>query len=95
MGLESIVVIPLFPQYASATTGSVYEKVMRIVKEWQIIPEINFVNRFLEHPKFLEAFTRLGKKYMAEHPMIIFCFPTTACPNGRSLRATIQETPAG
>jgi ferrochelatase len=71
---------PLFPQYASATTGSVYEKVMRIVKDWQIIPEMRFVNRFLEHPKFLEAFTLLGRKYMAEHPYDHFLFSYHGLP---------------
>jgi ferrochelatase len=86
MGLESIVVIPMFPQYASATTGSVYEKVMRIVKEWQIIPEINFVNRFLEHPKFLEAFTRLGKKYMAEHEYDHFLFSYHGLPERQIMK---------
>jgi len=80
MGLERIVVIPLFPQYASATTGSVYEKVMRLVKDWQIIPEMSFVNRFLEHPKFLEAFTLLGRKYMAEHPYDHFLFSYHGLP---------------
>jgi ferrochelatase len=79
-GLESIVVIPLFPQYASATTGSVYEKVMRIVKEWQIIPELRFVNRFLEHPKFLEAFTLLGRKHMNEHSYDHFLFSYHGLP---------------
>ena len=39
-----IKVIPLFPQYASATTGSVHEKVMDIVGKWQIIPKIEFIN---------------------------------------------------
>ncbi|GAB3746327.1 ferrochelatase [Spirosoma pomorum] len=64
MGLTNIIVIPFFPQYASASTGSVYEKVMNIVKDWQVIPEIRFINRFLEHPKFIEGFVRLGRKYM-------------------------------
>jgi ferrochelatase len=45
-GLENIIVVPLFPQYASATTGSVHDKVMEIVRTWQIIPQINFVNSF-------------------------------------------------
>lgn len=84
--LERIVVIPLFPQYASATTGSVYEKVMRIVKEWQIIPEISFVNRFLEHPKFLEAFTRLGKKYMAGHQYDHILFSYHGLPERQILK---------
>jgi ferrochelatase len=64
MGLTNIIVVPFFPQYASASTGSVYEKVMNIVKDWQVIPDIRFINRFLEHPKFIEGFVRLGRKYM-------------------------------
>jgi ferrochelatase len=64
-GLSNIIVIPFFPQYASASTGSVYEKVMDEVKGWPIFPEIRFVSSFLSHPKFIEAFVTLGKKYMA------------------------------
>lgn len=65
--LRQIIVVPLFPQYASATTGSVYEKVMEIVSQWQIIPEISFVNSFLDHPLFIEAFARQGNKYLSGH----------------------------
>lgn len=68
MGLTDLVVIPFFPQYASASTGSVYEKVMDILKTWQVMPKLRFVNRFLEHPKFIEAFVQAGRKYLAERP---------------------------
>ena len=67
IGLSKITVIPFFPQYASASTGSVYEEVMRVLAQWQVIPEVKFVNRFLDHPKFIEGFVRAGKKYLAEH----------------------------
>lgn len=66
LGLSKITVIPFFPQYASASTGSVYEEVMRVLAQWQVVPEVRFVNRFLDHPKFVEGFVRLGKKYLAE-----------------------------
>ncbi|WP_215241681.1 ferrochelatase [Dyadobacter helix] len=64
--LTDIVVVSFFPQYASASTGSVYKEVMRVVQDWEVLPEIRFTNRFLDHPKFIEAFANLGKKYMAE-----------------------------
>ena len=51
MGLSKIVVIPFFPQYASASTGSVYEEVMRLLTKWQVLPEIKFVNTFLNSSK--------------------------------------------
>ncbi|MEL7222001.1 MAG: ferrochelatase [Bacteroidota bacterium] len=59
--VASIKVIPLFPQYASATSGSVMEKVMDIVKRKQIIPSISFVDQFVDHPLFAETFAELGK----------------------------------
>jgi ferrochelatase len=79
-GLSKLIVVPLFPQYASATTGSVYEEVMRVFKDWQTIPQLNFVNRFLDHPKFLEGFTQLGKKYMAQHQFDHFLFSYHGVP---------------
>jgi ferrochelatase len=42
--VSEIIVLPLFPQYASATTGSVHEEVMRLLTKQQVIPKINFIN---------------------------------------------------
>ncbi len=64
MGLTEIIVVPFFPQYASASTGSVYEKVMDILKTWQVMPQLRFVNRFNNHPKFIHGFVERGRKYM-------------------------------
>lgn len=44
--LKKIKVIPLFPQYASATTGSVHQEVMRVLSSWQTIPNVEFVNSY-------------------------------------------------
>ncbi|GAA4399976.1 ferrochelatase [Nibrella viscosa] len=80
LGLTDIIVIPFFPQYASATTGSVYQKVMDVVKDWQIIPRIEFVNSFLDHPKFIQGFVQLGRKYMAEYNYEHFIFSYHGLP---------------
>lgn len=66
LGLTEIIVIPFFPQYASASTGSVYERVMDILKDWQVMPQLRFVNSFHDHPLFIEGFVNLGKKYLSE-----------------------------
>lgn len=80
MGLTEIIVIPFFPQYASATTGSVYEEVMRILSKWQVMPAIKFVNQFLAHPKFLAGFVQNAQKYMAEHSFDHFVFSYHGLP---------------
>lgn len=80
LGLSKIVVIPLFPQYASATTGSVYEEVMRLLSKWQTMPELRFVNSFLNHPKFIECFVAAGRKEMAKHDYEHFVFSYHGIP---------------
>lgn len=91
LGLTDIVVIPFFPQYASATTGSVYEKVMDVVKTWQVIPQIRFVNRFLEHPKFIEGFVRLGRKYMAERDYDYYVFSYHGLPERQIRKGDVTK----
>lgn len=73
--VSEITVIPLFPQYASATNGSVIEEVMRITSTWQTIPQIHVINAFHDHPKFIQAFAAIGKKYQPEtYDHILFSY---------------------
>ncbi|MBK0377910.1 ferrochelatase [Mucilaginibacter segetis] len=73
--VKDILVIPLFPQYASASTGSVQEKVMRLVKEWQTIPDIRFINSFHDNELMIETFADNAAKYQPEtYDHILFSF---------------------
>lgn len=65
--VSSIICIPLFPQYASATTGSVVDKVMEITRQWQVIPTVKFISNFPDHPMFIDAHVARAKKYMEQH----------------------------
>ncbi|GAA4426387.1 ferrochelatase [Pontibacter saemangeumensis] len=64
--VDRIIVLPLFPQYASASTGSVQDKVMEIVKDWWVIPSINFISSFCDDPGFIKSFAQLGRQHMAQ-----------------------------
>lgn len=55
-GVSSITIFPLFPQYASATTGSVHEEVMRVLMKEQTIPNLNLINSYYEHPDLIKVF---------------------------------------
>ncbi|MBS1651674.1 MAG: ferrochelatase [Bacteroidetes bacterium] len=52
---QKIHIIPLYPQYASSSTGSTVEEVLRIVKNWEVIPSLNIINKFYDHPAFINA----------------------------------------
>src|SRR4051812_43293753 len=53
---KKIIVVPLFPQYASASTGSVNQKIMELIKNWEVIPEITFINSFCNDEGFINSF---------------------------------------
>ncbi|WP_295675823.1 ferrochelatase [uncultured Mucilaginibacter sp.] len=73
--VDSIQVIALFPQYASASTGSVYDKVMELIRKWQTIPSISFINSFHDNELMIETFANNGKKYKPEtYDHILFSF---------------------
>ncbi len=63
--VSEIVVIPLFPQYASATSGSVIEKVMETVCKWSLIPKMVFVDEFISFRPFIEAWKAILQEYLA------------------------------
>ncbi len=73
--LNQIIIIPLFPQFASATNGSVIEEVMKHIKKWWVIPEISFISQFYNEKLFLDAFADKAKKYkLDDYDQIIFSF---------------------
>ena len=72
---KQIIILPLFPQYASATNGSVIEQAMDVIKKWWVIPEVSFVTQFFDHELYLKAFEEKGNKYnFKEYDHIIFSF---------------------
>lgn len=59
---EKWMVIPLFPQYASASTGSVLEQSLWLIQKEQYIPSIYIKSFFYDEPLFIQAYARLIQK---------------------------------
>ncbi len=73
--VDSLLVFPLFPQYASASTGSVFEKVMGILSKWHTFPKLSFVNQFYDDDLMIETFADNARKLQPEkYDHILFSF---------------------
>lgn len=73
--IDELVVLPLFPQYASATTGSVFQKVMEVLSSFTVFPKLTFVNGFASHYGFIRPFIKIGESYpLHEYDHILFSF---------------------
>lgn len=70
-----IVVLPMFPQYASATTGSANDEVMRVLRKWWVIPEVRMISQYYDHPLYLDAFADRARKYnIDEYQHVLFSY---------------------
>ena len=65
-GVDRIVVFPLFPQYATSSTGTAVARVMELAGERWNVPALDFVPAFHDDPGFLTAFERVARPVLAE-----------------------------
>ena len=72
---DELIVLPLFPQYAAATTGSVYEEVSRIISKKWVVPKINFINQFYDNEKFIDAWVEKAEEFdIDSYDKVIFSY---------------------
>ncbi|MGC1181609.1 ferrochelatase [Legionella sp.] len=71
---ESITILPLYPQYSSAASGSSIEKAMRIMSSWNTIPSVTIVRDFFQHPAYINAQAKLIKEYLQKHEHVLFSY---------------------
>ncbi len=75
-GISQIITIPLYPQYASASTGSSIEEFMQQIKTWEVVPTVSVISQFCEHPAFIKAFTAIGQSYLkkTKYDHVVFSY---------------------
>lgn len=66
LNYKKIIIVPLFPHYASASSGSAMEKAMRIMSKWWVIPEISMISQFWDDEGFINSFVERAKQYDIE-----------------------------
>lgn len=74
--IERLVVLPLYPQEASSSTGSAVEAVFAALSRLEVPPPVSVVERFFDAPGFLDAFVSHGAPVLArERPdHVLFSF---------------------
>jgi ferrochelatase len=57
-GIEKLLVLPLYPQYCSSTTGSVVDGTNRALKHWRRLPQSRFINDYHDNGAYIDALSR-------------------------------------
>ncbi|HVN43237.1 MAG TPA: ferrochelatase, partial [Steroidobacteraceae bacterium] len=53
--VQRLLVLPLYPQYSSTTTGTIFARLTAELARWRWMPELRFVNQYWEEASYLEA----------------------------------------
>lgn len=74
---NKIVIIPLYPQFSSTTTASVFDAVFDEIKHWRNIPDLNLVSSYYDDAAYIAAIADSVKnaweiKQQAEKLLISF-----------------------
>ncbi len=70
---EKIIVVPMYPQYASSTTGTSIKEVKRVVSD--VATDMVYMDQFYNMDGFIEAFVNRGKQYdLNSYDHILFSY---------------------
>lgn len=72
---DQIIILPLFPQYASASSGSAIEKAMNVMRKWWVIPEIKIINQFWDNLGYIDSIVERAKNFnLSDYDHILFSY---------------------
>ena len=84
---DEIIVLPLYPQYASSSGGTAIEEVMKNISKWWAIPSIKIISEFFEDEGYLESIAARVREY--DFPTSLFLISSSSPFNSISFPTEI------
>ncbi|MGR3807973.1 ferrochelatase [Pasteurella testudinis] len=72
--VKKIIVLPLYPQYSSTTTASVFDAFAAALKAHRAMPEIEFIHHYHQHPLYISALANSIRPTLTVDERLIFSF---------------------
>jgi len=91
-------VLPLYPQYCSSTTGSVFDRTTQALRRWRWLPETRFVNDYYHDAGYIDALQARILEHWAqvgERSHLVFSYhgiPAAYVAEGDPYRAHAEAT---
>jgi ferrochelatase len=99
-GVSRVVILPLYPQQAFPTTGSVHDELLRQLSRLRYAPEITFIWDYYQEPAWIQAVAASLRPYLTAAPSerhVLFSFHSEPLRDGRRgdpYTAQVEETVA-
>ena len=86
-GVTNLVLLPMFPQYSTATTASVFHGVRQAASEWSVAPKLHFIDDLFAHPAFIKAWSILIEHQLENMDVEHIVFSYHGLPEKNILKA--------
>jgi ferrochelatase len=97
-GVDSLIVLPMFPQYSGATTGAVFDQVSSALRALRRVPALHFIADYHDEPCYIDALASSVRDHWREHGetghllMSFHGVPERYVVNGDPYRAQCERT---
>jgi protoporphyrin/coproporphyrin ferrochelatase len=65
--IDNIIVLPLYPQYSSTTTASIYDDFVKELNLWRHLPSFQFISEYHQYDGYISAIAGLVNSAWQEH----------------------------
>lgn len=72
--VDSLIVLPLYPQFSSSASGSAMEAVFRLLMEKAQLPNLIFIRDFYKQNAFIQAQANRIRPFLAHHEFLLFSY---------------------
>jgi protoporphyrin/coproporphyrin ferrochelatase len=94
--VRRLLVLPLYPQYCSSTTASVFDRTVAALGRWRWIPETRFINDYYADSGYIDVLTaRIREHWQGERTHLVFSYhgvPAAYVSEGDPYRAQAEAT---
>ena len=66
-GCNKVLVLPLYPQYAASSTGSVFDAASKELSSWRNVPDFRFISSYNKEELYIQALANSVKEYQTKH----------------------------
>ncbi len=68
LGIDDIIVLPLYPQYSSTTTASIYDALINELNTWRYLPSFRFISDYHQNEAHITALANSITQAWDEQP---------------------------
>lgn len=66
-GVDRLVVLPLYPHYSCATTGSTFDAIAANFQQRRWVPDLQFIGSYHDHPQYISAVANSIRQFREQH----------------------------